>query len=913
MIPLGAGKRDPSQDVLHWEQQPLDSVFKPKSVVIIGATEREGSVGRAVIENIARGQFPGKVFGVNPHHDEVLGVPCFPSLAQLPQEIDLAIVVTPAVTVPGVIRECVAARIEAAIVISAGFKETGAAGAQLEQGILAEARRGKLRLIGPNCLGVMNPYVKLNATFAQAMAIPGTVAFLSQSGALCTAILDWSLREHVGFSAFVSTGSMLDVGWGDLIYYFGDDPRTRSILLYMESIGETRTFLSAAKEVSRTKPIIVIKAGRTEAAAKAAASHTGALAGSDEVLEAAFRRCGVLRVKRIGDLFEIAEVLGKQPRPRGRRLAIVTNAGGPGVLATDELLSTGGELANLSTSTLAALDERLPPHWSRANPVDILGDADADRYGFAFETVARDPGCDGLLAILAPQGMTDPARTAERLAAHAKSHNMPILATWMGGATVAKGNEILSRAGIPTFEFPDAAARAFTYLWQYSANLRALGETPTLAAEPETQAGQQLATDLVRTIMDSGRTLFTEWESKQLLAAYGIPTVQTEIARDAAEAVSHAERIGYPVVVKLLSEMITHKTEVGGVRLNLDSADAVRAAFNGIHEALEKRGDGSAFAGVTVQPMVRRKGYELILGSSVDSQFGPVLLFGAGGDLVEVFRDRSLALPPLTSTLARRMMERTKIFRALTGIRGREPVDLNALEFLLVRFSQLVAEHRRIKEIDINPLLVSPEGCLALDARIVLHDAAIADLDLPRLAIRAYPARYVTSIMIRDCSAVRIRPIRPEDEPLIVRFHQKLSEESVHLRYLQNLRLDQRIAHERLTRICFIDYDREMVLVAERGDGDRSEVIAVARLSKLHGRNDAEVGLLIRDDFQRQGLGAGLLDRLIRVARDEHIEHVIALMLAENIGMRRLASKLGFQFEHASDPQMILATKVIAQ
>ena len=912
MNSLETGKRDPSRDVLRWEEQPLDAIFKPKSAVIFGATDRAGSVGRTVIENISTAKFLGRIYGINPHRQEVLGVPCFPALNQVPQEVDLAVVVTPAATVPQVIRDCAAFGITGAVVISAGFKETGPAGVELERQILNEARRGKLRLIGPNCLGVMNPFAKLNVTFAQAMAIPGNVAFLSQSGALCTAILDWSLRENVGFSAFVSTGSMLDVGWGDLIYYFGDDPNTRSILLYMESIGDPRSFLSAAREVSRTKPIIVIKAGRTEAAAKAAASHTGALAGSDEVLDAAFRRCGVLRVKRIGELFEIAEVLGKQPRPRGRRLAIVTNAGGPGVLATDELLSTGGELAKLSASTLEALEAKLPPYWSHANPVDILGDADAERYGFAFDTIVCDPACDGLLAILAPQGMTDPAQTAARLAAHARGHNMPILATWMGGATVSKGNEILSRAGIPTFDFPDAAARAFTYLWQYSENLRALGETPMLPAASGSEPSQLRASELVRAVGDSGRTLFTEWESKQVLAAYGIPVVRTEIARTEEEAEMFAEQIGFPVVVKLDSRSVTHKTDVGGVQLNLADASAVRAAFSKIRTAFESRGQLQAFDGVTVQPMIRRSGYELILGSSLDAQFGPVLLFGTGGELVEVFRDRSLALPPLTTTLASRMMERTRIFRALSGVRGRKPVDLAALEFLLVAFGQLVAEQPRIKEMDINPLLVSADGCLALDARIVLHDPSIPDAELPRLAIRPYPARYIGTITLRDGSSVRIRPIRAEDETLMVKFHDTLSEESVHLRYLQNLKLDQRTAHERLARLCFIDYDREMTLVAERENADRNEILAVARLSKLHGKNDAEVGLLIRDNFQRQGLGTALLERLLLVARDERLDCVIALMLAENFGMQRIAAKLGFRFDRAEDPQLILATKDIA-
>ncbi len=644
MTPERRFAADPSFDILRGEPNPLDAIFRPKSVAVIGATEREGSVGRTVVDNLMKGGFAGTLCGVNPHRREVLGVPAYPSLAEAPGKLDLAVVVTPAATVPGVIRECAAAGVAGAVIISAGFKEIGPDGIRLEQETLAEARRGNVRLIGPNCLGVTIPSAKLNATFAQSMALSGSVALLSQSGALCTAILDWSLRENVGFSAFVSTGSMLDVGWGDLIYYFGDDPHTRSILLYMESIGDPRSFLSAAREVARAKPIIVIKAGRTAAAAKAAASHTGALTGSDDVLDAAFRRCGVLRVNRIAELFEMADVLGKQPRPHGKRLAIVTNAGGPGVLATDALLIAGGELAALAPATMEALNARLPAHWSHGNPVDILGDADPVRLGDAVETILRDPGCDGLLAILSPQGMTDPTRSAEQLAARAQHAAIPILASWMGGQSMAPGAALLSRAGIPTFDYPDFAARVFTYLWQYAENLRALSETPALPTAADAQVDRSRAAQVLSTASVGGRTLLTEWESKQLLAAYGIPVVPTELARDANEAVAHAERMGYPVVLKLHSETITHKTDVGGVQLDLATPEAVRGAFAKIQAALEQRGAAAAFGGVTVQPMVRRTGYELILGSSPDPQFGPVLLFGTGGQLVEVYRDRSLAL-----------------------------------------------------------------------------------------------------------------------------------------------------------------------------------------------------------------------------------------------------------------------------
>lgn len=892
-------EREPAHDIFRRRHHPLDVFFSPRTVALIGATESEGSVGRTILRNLIGNPFGGVVFPINPKRSSVLGIKAYPSIAEVPEGVDLAVIATPAKTVPGIIRECVQAGARGAIIISAGFKEAGAAGVELERQILAEARRGKMRIIGPNCLGVMSPLTGLNATFAGTMARAGSVGFISQSGALCTAILDWSLQEMVGFSAFVSIGSMLDVNWGDLIGYLGEDPRTQSIVLYMESIGDARSFISAAREVALTKPIIVIKAGRTKAAAKAAASHTGALTGSDEVLHAAFRRSGVLRVNSIADLFYMAEVLAKQPRPKGPRLTIVTNAGGPAVLATDALILTGGALAELAPETIQALNQILPPHWSHGNPIDILGDASAERYAQAVEIAAKDPNSDGLLAVLAPQAMTDPTQTAERLKGLARLDGKPLLASWMGGADVAAGVTILNRAGIPTFSYPDTAVRAFNYMWRYSYNLRSLYETPVLAAEEGID--RAAAERLIQKARKSGRTLLTEMESKQLLAAYALPIVETRLAKNEAEAAEIAAEIGYPVVLKLHSETITHKSDVGGVQLNLANAAAVRRAYR----AIEKKVKGADFLGVTVQPMIARDGYELILGSSPDPEFGPVLLFGAGGTLVEVFQDRALGLPPLTTTLARRMMEQTKIFTALKGVRGKGPVDLAALEQLLVRFSRLVVEQPWIKEIDINPLLVSEDRQIALDARVVVHGKEVREEDLPKLAVRPYPAQYVSRSALKDGTPVTIRPIRPEDEPLMVRFHQALSDQSVYLRFFQPLKLSQRVAHERLTRICFIDYDREMALVAERKDPDTEtrNLLGAARLTKIEGTEEAEFSILIADPYQRQGLGTELLRRLIRIGRDEHLKKIRADILPDNTAMQRVCKKLGFKIRReVGDP-----------
>ncbi len=890
-----------SNDLLRVGKSPLDPIFAPRSVVVIGASETPGAVGRTVLWNLISNPFGGTVYPVNHKRDNVLGIKAYKSVADVPAKPDLAIIATPAATVPDLIRQCAAVGVKAAIIISAGFKELGEKGADLERQVLEIARASRMRIIGPNCLGVMNPIGGLNATFAGAMAKRGNVAFISQSGALCTAILDWSLRESVGFSAFVSTGSMLDVGWGDLIDYLGNDPHTRAILIYMESIGregfashDARSFLSAAREVALTKPIIVIKPGRTEQAARAAASHTGSLAGADDVLDAAFKRVGVLRVSTIADLFYMAEVLAKQPRPRGPRLTIVTNAGGPGVLATDSLIVNGGKLTELSTTTYTALNQLLPEHWSRNNPIDILGDADADRYAKSLEIAAADDNADGMLVILTPQDMTEPLATAEKLKQYARIDGKPVLASWMGGPMVADSVDILNRAGIPTFDYPDTAARIFTYMYRYSENLRAVYETPALDDELDRSADDLAAArQIISAALADDRTLLTERESKLVLGTFGIPVLKTVSCHSADDAATASISLGFPVVLKLESRTITHKTDVGGVKLNLNSVDEVRAAFDDIRSRIA----APDFDGVTVQPMVRMSdSYELIVGSSVDAQLGPVMLVGAGGVLVEVFKDRALGLPPLNHTLAGLMLDQTKVYQALKGVRGRAPADVELLKRVLVRFSRLVVELPRIREIDINPLVVGPQGVIALDARIVLHPASTPDDKLPLAAIRPYPLQYVWSSRIKDGRLITIRPIRPEDEPLLVAFHATLSERSVRMRYFSPLQLDTRVAHERLTRVCFNDYDRELALVAELRDASgKRNIVGIGRLSRVPGHNEAEFAALVSDAYQGQGVGTQLVTHLLEIAAKEKIGRVVADILNENREMQHICKRLGFK------------------
>ncbi|MDP8908714.1 MAG: acetate--CoA ligase family protein, partial [Chloroflexota bacterium] len=657
---------DRAHDVLRSERRRLDAMFRPRGVAVIGASEAAGSPGRTILGHLLGGGFPGAIFPVHPDQTEILGLRAYPTIASLPGPVDLAVVVEAAPGVPALVRDCARAGVCGLIITSDGFRARGPEGAALEQEMLEHARRGGMHILGPDSIGIMVPGARLNAALAGAMARPGSVGFVSQSGALGSAILDWSFRVNVGFSAFVSVGAMLDVGWGDLIDYLGDDEQTQSIVIYMESIGDARSFLSAAREVALTKPIIVLKAGRTDAAARIAATHTGWLTGDDEVLDAAFRRCGVLRVHTIADLFHMAGALSKQPRPAGPRLTIVTNAGGPAVIATDALVASGGELAPLSAGAAAALAEALPTGVPPANPIDLGGDARPEHYRRAVDIALKDPAGDGVLVIIAPQAMSEPARTAERLVSTTRMPGKPILASLMGGLVVEAGEEILNRANIPTFAYPDTAARVFHAMWRYSYNLRALYETPMPAANDGRRPDRERVVTIMQQVQATGRSLLTEPESKELLAAYGVPVVPTRSAHSAEEAVAIAAEMGYPVVLKLLSATVTHKSEAGGVRLNLPHAEAVRRAYDDIRASATPMGEAD-FLGMTVQPMVVSEGYELILGATTDADFGPVLLFGSGGRLVEIYDDRVAGLPPFNTTLARRMIEQTRVFQALRG------------------------------------------------------------------------------------------------------------------------------------------------------------------------------------------------------------------------------------------------------
>lgn len=872
----------------------LYPLFHPQSIAVVGASTTPGSVGSILMRNLMANPFGGVVYPVNPKRRSVHGVLCYPSIPELPEVPDLAIIATPAATVPATIQDCVNWGIKGAIIISAGFSEMGDLGKGLERQI-RDIARGKMRIIGPNCLGVIAPYTNLNASFASSMARPGRVALLSQSGAILTAILDWARESHIGFSAFVSMGTMLDVDFADLLDYFGDDPNTRSIVLYMESVGDVRKFFSAARAVARTKQVIVVKAGRHEAAAKAAASHTGALAGSDAVFDAAIRRAGLLRVNTIPDMFEMAEILSSQVTPRGPNLAIITNAGGPGVMATDALMSAGGQLAPLGTETRSALDAVLPPFWSHSNPIDVLGDAGPLRYRQAIDICAKDPAIQGILVLLTPQAMTDPTETARQLLPFAHLEK-PLLASWMGGPDVRAGESLLSEAGIPTYHSPESAVRAFMNMVQYRRNQEQLYQRPE-ALPPDWAPDQKKARAILQRVRDTGRTLLDEFEAKLLLSAYGIPTVQTAIAVNPDTAATIAARLGFPVVLKLWSKVITHKSDAGGVQLNLASEQEVRAAFQKIKDGAETYArqhnlQGDIFGGVTVQPMIKMKGYELIIGSSVDMQFGPTILFGAGGILVEVFQDRALGLPPLNRPLARRLIESTQIHKALQGVRGQGPIPFDQLEMLLVRFSYLLCDFLDIQEIDINPLVASPEGLLALDARVLLCPADLPADRKPRLTIEPYPNQYTTTFTAEDGQAVIIRALRPEDEGLIEEHHATLTEKTIRMRFFSMVKL---LSRDSLIRLCHLDYAREMALAAERiGNDGKPFLMGVARYYMHPETRAAEFAVVISDRFQGLGLGRHLMERLIDVARQRGVKTLVGLVLRENSAMLGLAKELGF-------------------
>jgi len=885
----------------------LDRLFRPRSVALIGASTRPSSIGAVLARNVFRGDFDGPILPVNPKHRYLHGVWTYPDVASLPATPELAVIATPPQTVPGIVAELGARGTRAAVVITAGFAEaSGGDGEALQLAMLDAARPHNLRIVGPNCLGILVPGIGLNASFAHLAPRPGRLAFVTQSGATVTAILDWAQARGIGFSHLVSLGDMADVDFGDMLDYLANDRDTQAILLYIEAVCDGRKFMSAARAAARVKPVIVVKAGRHAEGARAAASHTGALAGADAVYDAAFRRAGMLRVYTLEELFDAAETLGSRCRPKGNRLAVLTNGGGVGVLAADAVVDAGARLAELSAATLAGLDAVLPATWSHGNPVDMVGDAPGSRYAQALAVLATEKNLDALLVLHCPTAVASNVEAAQAVVD--TFHGQPALAlltSWVGETAVAEGRRLFAAHGIPTYDTPEQAVRAFMYLVNYRRNQEALMQTPPSVPEefaPDTAAAGRV----IAQALAENRPWLMEHEAKALLGAYGIPVVPTRLARTADEAAAQAAQLGGPVVLKIVSPDITHKSDVGGVALDLVGPSAVRAAAEAMRERVLQARPGAQLVGFSVQPMVRRPGaFELIVGATEDPQFGPVLLFGQGGTAAELVKDQALALPPLNLHLAHEVMSRTRVHGLLQGYRGAPAANLDALALTLMRVAQLVIDHAEIKELDVNPLLADAYGVIALDARVRVGKSARTAAD--RLAIRPYPRELEQLIPLGDGRTLLLRPIRPEDEPSLQAAFADMTTEEMRLRFLVPVKTLTHVAAVRFTQI---DYDREMGLIlTEPGIPGRTPIYGVVNIMADADNERAEYAIIVRHDMTALGLGSYLMRRIIDYARARGIREIYGDVLHENRPMLRLCNALGFGEARVPDePTLVRVT-----
>ncbi|MBF0625321.1 MAG: bifunctional acetate--CoA ligase family protein/GNAT family N-acetyltransferase [Magnetococcales bacterium] len=880
----------------------LDRLFHPQSVAVIGASNRPGSIGGLITRNLLRGGFSGPIMPVNPKQVAVAGVLAYAGVAQLPVVPDMAVICTPPGCVPEVVASLVQKGTRAAIVITDGLtRERDAQGGSLQDTVLALARAGGLRILGPNSLGILVPRIGLNASFSHSHALPGRIAFVSQSGALCSAVLDWARSQEIGFSHFISIGDGVDLDFGDVLDFLGSDPHTRSILLYIESIHERRNFMSAARAAARNKPVLVIKSGRAADGARAAAFHTRALAGADEVYDAAIKRAGMLRVGSVDELFAAVETLARAKPLRGERLCLLTNSGGLGVMAVDALVAMGGCLATLTPETVVALDRVLPPIWSRCNPVDIIGDAPAERYRQAVAILAAAKEVDALLVMHAPTASADPTAAARATIEAARSATFNIISSWLGGEAVAEARRLFNQAGVPTYITPERAVKAFIHLVRYRRNQELLMETPLSVMTnftPDLVVARRLVEDSLRT---GTSDLMREPDAKAVLAAYGIPTVATHVAATVDDAVALARTLRPPLALKILSTDISHKTDVGGVKLFLDSPAAVRAAGEKILQNMADKAPGACIQGFALQHMVSRPGrHELIIGMATDPIFGPFLLFGQGGTAVEVIGDRAVALPPLNLSLARELVSRTRVFRLLQGYRDRPPVDMEALCRTLVQVSQMVVDIPELVELDINPLFADEKGVLAVDARIRVTRAPV---ESRRLAISPYPKELEEPWTMADGRQVLLRPIRPEDEPEHVTFISRLTPEDIQFRFFTAL---ESLPHSEMARLTQIDYDREMAFIASATapDGGR-ETLAVVRLIDEPDDDVAEFAIVVRSDLKAQGLGGKLMDKIIRFARAKGNRVLLGYCLPHNHRLIHFVKTFGFTTRLLPEDQMV--------
>jgi len=875
----------------------LDKIFNPTRIALIGVSKNPDSVGGKVLNNLVGSGFKGVVYPVNPTHEAVLGIQCYPDIKSVPRTPDLAVICTSAKQVPDIVRQCGEAGVLGIIIMSAGFKEEGEAGKALEELVRIEMKKfDGMRIIGPNCLGIIVPHNNLNVSFAASHPKKGNIAFISQSGALCTAVLDWAIEKKIGFSYFISVGNILDVNFGDLIDYLGEDEKTESILLYIESISDARRFITAARAFATTKPIIAYKAGRYPESAKVATSHTGAMASEDDVYDAAFKRTGLARVFDIREIFDCTELIGKHKIPAGSKLAIVTNAGGPAVMATDALIEAHGMLADLSEDTMSKLNDILPKAWSHANPVDVLGDSPPKRIAEAVKYVLNDEKVDALLVILTPQSMTNPTAIAQEIAKLAKETTKPVIANWMGGKTMTDGIQILNENNIPTYPTPEDGVRAFMTLVAYSRNLKNLYETPKNISVQFSIDRKKTRKDFLSSISKNSNIL-SEEHSKKLLHAYGISATIPEIAVSSQKAIKIAREKGYPVVLKIHSPDITHKSDIGGVMLNIDDDTMVKYAFDKIMDNVKSKFPEAKVDGITVQEMINAKdSVELILGTKKDPVFGTVIMIGMGGTGAELFSDKTLGFPPLNEKLALQMIKSLKIYPLLKGYRGKPPLCIDKLIEILIRLSYLAADFPEISELDINPLLVTKDKCIALDARIIVDSNLVGKVIKPysHLALLPYPEEYVKDATLKDGLKILLRPIKPEDEFMWRDMLSGCSKETIYSRFRYYFRWD---SHEAASRYCFIDYDREVAIVAEREINGEKKLLGVGRLVADPDHETVEYAVLVNDISQDKGLGSLLTDYCYEIAKRWGLKRMVAQTTTDNHRMTAVFKKRKFKFE----------------
>ncbi len=880
------------------EQHYLTPLFEPASVAIIGASERKNSIGAVLVRNMKAAGYRGALFAVNPAHERIADLPTYASIEDIPQRVDLAVIATRAATVPAIIEACGRAKVRAAVVISAGFSESGPAGAELERALVAAARRHHIRLIGPNCLGIMRPDMGLNATFAHGNAIPGSIGLISQSGAICATMLDWARPNNVGFSSVISIGSSSDVDFGEILDFFIADHKTENIFLYIEGIRNARSFMSALRAAARVKPVLLIKVGRHLAGSRAAQSHTGSLVGADDVFDAALRRAGVVRLHTLGQMLASARALFSHFRPRGNRLAIITNGGGPGAMAADHAASLGIPLATLSEKTLAELNEAMLPNWSHGNPIDIVGDAGATHYQAALAACLADDNVDGILIMLAPQAITDALDVAKTIIAMLKPVQKPVVTCWMGKEQVESSRILFEQAGLPSFRTPEPAVELFAQIYAYYRNQQLLMQTPPSIAH-HLQPQVDNARLIIEAALAEQRKVLNEMESKALLAAFYIPVSKTVIAHTAAEAMAIAEQLGLPVAMKIASPDITHKTDSGGVRLNLLNVQAVRDAWQEIQDDVRRNRPDAAIYGVSIEPMVNKaNGRELMIGVTRDEVFGPTIVFGAGGPAVEVHMDRAVALPPLNSFLAADMIRSTRVFRLLGEFRRMPPVDLDAVETILLRVSEMVCELPWLREMDINPLIVDEHGAVAVDARIVVENLPPGLERYGHMAIHPYPSHLVTQHTLRDGTRITLRPLRPEDAELEQEFVRGLSAESKYFRFMNTVR---ELTQFMLARLTQIDYDRDMAFIAVRDINKVEEELGVCRYATNPDGESCEFALVVADAWQHHGVGRRLMTTLIDVARAKGLKYMVGQILTNNDRMLAFVQSLGFVL--GADPE----------